>query len=55
MSSELGLLEFKKKRVTGRPCVPCRNLKGMEPREGRECKTKKETVEYREATHLSAM
>ena len=36
-------------------CAPCRNLEGTEQREGRGGKTKKEVVEYREATNLSEM
>ena len=53
MSSEPGFGEFNKKRVTGRPGPPYRNLGGTEPREGRECDIKEEAVKYREATNQS--
>ena len=44
VSSESGFWEFNKKRVTGRPCAPCRNLGETEPRVGRGYKTKKKVV-----------
>ena len=35
-----GFLKFNKKKVTGRPCLPCRTLGGTEQRAGRGSKTK---------------
>ena len=55
VNSKPGFWEFNKKRITGRPCEPCRNLEGIEPRDGRGCKTKKVEVGHREATNLSVM
>ena len=52
VSSEPGFWELNKKRITGRPC---RNLGGTEPRDSKGCKIKKEEVEYREVTNLSAI
>jgi len=40
-------LNFEKRRVTGKPCPPFRNLGRTDPREESGCKTKKEEVEYR--------
>jgi len=54
VSSDSGFLEFLEKEIDGGPCVPCKNLGGTEPREGRGCKTKKEVVEYRKTTEIES-
>ena len=55
VSSDPGFWEFHQKRVDGGPCEPCRTLGGTEYGKGRGCKTRKEVVEDREPTDLSAM
>ena len=55
MSSDSGFLAFHQKGVDGGPGVPCRNLKGTKHGKSRGCKTRKEAVEDRETTDLSAM